>query len=1766
MEPRIGWRGRARRAVSLLLALALLVGLLPGAVTAASREDLTAAQEANLAYYERNTEYVPLTALAVYALTRDRERTAQIPLNADFTGGETAYSAGGAFGLGTAEGVAAIDAMVRGEDPRKVHLLDYGFPAETASDLIGDLLSNLEEDGNFVSTVANKQIPVAASITNTYSLLALEMYYAGGNWQVAGGTQRQTRTGAIETYLESFGDAKFENTKGVLWEIPDGRVIGQTGQDLLMASKLFVQTDAALLLARWLEDETPVTVHGTTYPLKELASKELTGLLHTFEVLYGEEEGSYQGSISRMARAIKGDTILPQYISALVAAGKKEQVDALGLMDQLLRSFVTRAHIEDENNTHFTDKDLGGYFNWNDRSLPISTAGIRHGSVWRGSVALGDYLHNDAVMATFVYDPELSDGDTVAHDLDALALPATTMGQLFLPATGRFGSSIVWTSSNPAVVDPATGEVKNPAAGEPAVVVTLTAKVTFGSAEASRSFVVKVLPLGGEVQTDKAAVHDDRNAIVIPLFTTADMDLPTSGASGSAISWSSSNPAAISDAGKVTVSYSEQKVTLTATITKGEASATRTFAVTVGRIVSEDDLVTKTVYQLREYYQTHRNLTRSYWDVWMAKSVLREDFDQYGFTFYNLKEHKPGRTWAGTDIGAAILQIVAQGDNPYDYQGVNYVRRLHDYIGQGEDGKYYWGAWTEPIFLYMGLEASGSMTPELQKAAMKQCSSMMGGLAQGADYGGWTMVPMGNSIGLHPNDPEVQKYREQFDHFRQVCLDALVRDQEDDQYGFIGGHPYSGYSAAIGTNSVLIGTVSATRSGISGWDFRNGEEWTQDNGDTIVSLLYQKSVVGKEEIHTQTGIAFADLYHGSNVWVSENPTPEKLSAYIREAEGLLRESDAYTAASVAALQAALERAKAVEGEEYAFGEPYFALQQALKEMKPAGSISVTILGTADRETLLSTAPVDASGSTYLEVLQKASVEYGFSFTPTSQAIVEVSGLYAGEGAGWYLYDGQARVTDLKGKPADGAALTLKYCSDTTRLEQEATLEQHLTVDAAEALDLGDVSAVTSDLALPQSGAFGTSIVWLSDKPLVISNTGAVTRSESDVHVTLTAIVTGAAGETSIRKELVVTVKGTQENPVTTEQYAYISVVDPKGETYLEKTRYEIEAGETAYTLLKKTGLTLDVEEHSEYGVYVKAIEGWGEFSDGSMSGWMYRITHDGTTNFPGQSAALEPVSNDDYVEWLYTRDLGEDIGGGPNAEENYKAANAVEALIAAIGDPVTLESEEAIAAAREAYDQLTDAQKRLVRNYDALTAAETALAELKKTDEDQAAADRVKALIDAIGTVTLERETAIREARTAYDALTDLQKKLVSNYQKLVDAESALAYLKLPHADAAAAYQSTGDYLTALGKEYTPTVGSIGGEWMVLGLARSGREVPAGYYDNVVSYVNQKIDQQGRLHSSKSTDNSRLILALTAMGKDVTDVGGHNLLQGLTDMKYVKKQGINGPIWALIALDCHGYEVPTAPTGADPVTRQKLIEAILDGRLADGGWSISGRVSDADMTGMAIQALAPYYKTQKEVQAAVDQALQLLSKLQEPDGGFYTLDTNGSPYANSESCAQVVVALTALGLDPHTDSRFIKQGHSVLDALCSYVVAGGGFCHLTGGQRNGMATEQGYYALTAYFRLKDGKTGLYDMSDVTIQKGNQEDPTKPTDPAKPTDPSKPTDPAAPTDQPTNSNKKPNNPATGDDSPVGLYTGILILGLLAAAALAAPELKKKRAKK
>ena len=451
------------------------------------------------------------------------------------------------------------------------------------------------------------------------------------------------------------------------------------------------------------------------------------------------------------------------------------------------------------------------------------------------------------------------------------------------------------------------------------------------------------------------------------------------------------------------------------------------------------------------------------------------------------------------------------------------------------------------------------------------------------------------------------------------------------------------------------------------------------------------------------------------------------------------------------------------------------------------------------------------------------------------------------------------------------------------------------------------------------------------------------------------------------------------------------------------------------------------------------------------------------------------------------------------AQDKYNnlRAEEVEDLIDEIEEEITLESEEDIVAAREAYDALNKTQQALVdqEHLDKLKAAELALAELKATEKDKEKAQEVIDMIDKLGEITLDSEEDIEAARDAYDKLTDVQKSLVTNYDDLVAAEEALEDLK-DYAAFEDVYTTTGDYIEGLG---TPQVGSIGGEWMVIGLARSGRDVADGYYDNVVAYVLENIDENERLHTAKSTDNSRLILALTAIGKDVTDVSGHNLLNGLNDMDYIQYQGINGPIWALIALDSGNYPAPEGD-----VTREKLIDVILEAQLADGGWAISGDEADSDMTGMALQALAPYYNSNDAVKQAVEDGIAVLSLLQNEDGSFGTYDGSGGKVATSESIAQVIVALTTLGINPDKDERFIKNGSSALDALMDYYVMGGGFKHLLTGSRDGMATEQGYYALVSYYRFLMHNTSLYDMTDIMDMGGDVEtEPAETTEAAEP---------------------------------------------------------------
>lgn len=298
-----------------------------------------------------------------------------------------------------------------------------------------------------------------------------------------------------------------------------------------------------------------------------------------------------------------------------------------------------------------------------------------------------------------------------------------------------------------------------------------------------------------------------------------------------------------------------------------------------------------------------------------------------------------------------------------------------------------------------------------------------------------------------------------------------------------------------------------------------------------------------------------------------------------------------------------------------------------------------------------------------------------------------------------------------------------------------------------------------------------------------------------------------------------------------------------------------------------------------------------------------------------------------------------------------------------------------------------------------------------------------------------------------------------------------------------------------------PIFGIGGGEWSILSLARGEYEVSEGYYEtyynnvvNVVKRLMEDPNHPGRLDKNKGTEHSRLILALTSIGRDITDVGGYDIRTALADYDYVIKQGINGPAFALMAFDSCNYEIPAIEGSGTQSTRDMFIDYILNKEIGKdtedaGGWALSGTNPDPNVTSMVIQGLAPYYENREDVKAAIDRAVTKLSDAQKESGDY------PSPTGeNGENIAQVVMALTELGIDPHRDARFIKNGRSAIDALLTYAAPEGGFIHVglggdTGGGAeagvvDGMATDQGTCALVAYDRLIEGKNPFYDMTDV----------------------------------------------------------------------------------
>ena len=276
--------------------------------------------------------------------------------------------------------------------------------------------------------------------------------------------------------------------------------------------------------------------------------------------------------------------------------------------------------------------------------------------------------------------------------------------------------------------------------------------------------------------------------------------------------------------------------------------------------------------------------------------------------------------------------------------------------------------------------------------------------------------------------------------------------------------------------------------------------------------------------------------------------------------------------------------------------------------------------------------------------------------------------------------------------------------------------------------------------------------------------------------------------------------------------------------------------------------------------------------------------------------------------------------------------------------------------------------------------------------------------------------------------------------------------------------------------------GSSVSDWMALAMARAGAaDDYAGYLSRLQAYVERQYQENDCLDPVKATEYHRIALTAAALGGDPTAFGTKpdgTAIDLVAEGTYnwqgddLGGQGINGWLFALLTVDAVGAEVPADAR----YSRQDMIDAIVSVQLPDGGFALGGSAMDVDITAMALQALAPYREQYPEV---IDAALSALSAAQLPDGGYESWGAQ-----SSESCAQVILALCALDVDPETDERFQKGEGNVADALLAFRLSDGGFAHELDGQLDAMACEQAMQALTAMALRQQGEGRFFDLADT----------------------------------------------------------------------------------
>lgn len=245
-------------------------------------------------------------------------------------------------------------------------------------------------------------------------------------------------------------------------------------------------------------------------------------------------------------------------------------------------------------------------------------------------------------------------------------------------------------------------------------------------------------------------------------------------------------------------------------------------------------------------------------------------------------------------------------------------------------------------------------------------------------------------------------------------------------------------------------------------------------------------------------------------------------------------------------------------------------------------------------------------------------------------------------------------------------------------------------------------------------------------------------------------------------------------------------------------------------------------------------------------------------------------------------------------------------------------------------------------------------------------------------------------------------------------------------------------------------------EWdRIVALKASDNKIPNNVIDETLNNV---VGKKGVFR--KVTDLEKNILVLSAAGYDASNVSGINLINLLTNHDRLETQGNNGPAYALLALDSKNYQIAANAKW----NRANLVDYVLNVQLDNGAWSLYGDTPSTDVTGIAMAALSPY-REQTDVQAAIDKAVAWLSSNQYKTGGF-SEEFNGGE--SSESIAQVIIGLTAVGVDP-AGAQFTKSDTNLIKRLLDFQNKDGGFSHLiTDNESSPISSSQAFLALTAY--------------------------------------------------------------------------------------------------